>query len=96
MVSWDFSDTYRSCFQTASIFWGTFTAGRFLAVALAMRFTPQQLLCCSCAVAAACIVVFTIFTDNLFVVQLISGVCMATAIPPPPTSPGIDLTRTWL
>jgi hypothetical protein len=39
-----------------------------------MRFAPQQLLCCSCVVAAGCITVFAIVTDDLAVVQVISGV----------------------
>ena len=39
-----------------------------------MRFAPQQLLCCSCAVAAGCITVFAIVTDDLAAVQVISGV----------------------
>jgi hypothetical protein len=59
---------------TASIFWGTFTAGRFLAVALAMCVSPQRLLVCSCTIAAGSIATFAANRESLPVIQVVAAV----------------------
>ncbi len=59
--------------NVASIFWGTFTIGRFIAVVLAMCVSPQRLLVCCCAVAAACIGAFAWHAESLPAIQVIAG-----------------------